>query len=37
VGDVVRFERLIFEVTATAGLGVEECAVWMEDDPAHED
>jgi CBS domain containing-hemolysin-like protein len=37
VGDVVRFERLIFEVTATAGLGVEECAVWMEDEPAHED
>ncbi|HXG56966.1 MAG TPA: hemolysin family protein, partial [Vicinamibacterales bacterium] len=27
VGDAVRFDRLLFEVTAVKGLGVEECAV----------
>lgn len=27
VGDTVRYERLVFEVTAVKGLGVEECAV----------
>ena len=32
VGDIVRFERLNFEVTAVAGLGVDECAVWLEEE-----
>jgi CBS domain containing-hemolysin-like protein len=32
IGDIVRFERLHFEVTRVAGLGVEECAVWLEED-----
>ena len=30
VGDVVRYERLIFEVTAVKGHGVDECAVCLE-------
>jgi CBS domain containing-hemolysin-like protein len=30
VGDTVRFERLLFEVTAVKGHGVEECAVTLE-------
>jgi CBS domain containing-hemolysin-like protein len=29
VGDTVRFERLLFEVTAVKGHGVEECAVCL--------
>ncbi|HVL68792.1 MAG TPA: hemolysin family protein [Vicinamibacterales bacterium] len=31
VGDSVRYERLLFEVTAVKGHGVEECAVLLED------
>jgi CBS domain containing-hemolysin-like protein len=31
VGDSVRFERLLFEVTAVKGHGVEECAVCLTD------
>ena len=30
VGDTVRYERLQFEVTAVMGHGVDECAVWLE-------
>jgi CBS domain containing-hemolysin-like protein len=33
VGDAIRFERLNFEVTAVVGLGVDECAVWLEEEP----
>lgn len=29
VGDTVRYDRLMFEVTAVKGHGVEECAVWL--------
>ena len=29
VGDIVRYERLLFEVTAVKGHGVDECAVWL--------
>jgi CBS domain containing-hemolysin-like protein len=30
-GDTVHYERLVFEVTAVMGHGVEECAVWIEE------
>ena len=29
VGDTVRYDRLVFTVTAVIGHGVEECAVWL--------
>ena len=32
VGDAVRYGRLQFEVTAVKGLGVGECAVWLDPD-----
>jgi CBS domain containing-hemolysin-like protein len=32
VGDTVRYDRLMFTVTAVMGHGVEECAVWLRAD-----
>ena len=34
VGDLVHYERLHFEVTVVAGLGVAEAAVWMDEGPS---
>jgi CBS domain containing-hemolysin-like protein len=33
VGDVVRYDRLVFEVTAVKGHGVDECAVTLTESP----